>query len=427
MSHAIVVKNISKSYKLYKDPKDRLKESLSFSRKSYHQDFLANNDISFSIKKGEVVGIIGKNGSGKSTLLKMITGVLTPSSGSVNIAGKLTALLELGAGFNPEMTGLENLYLSGSISGLSEKAIQKKINTIIEFAEIGEFIHQPLKTYSSGMKARLGFAFAINIEPEVLIIDEALSVGDAAFQRKCYAKIEDMCDSKEITVLFVSHSGGVIKQLCNRAILLYSGKLILDGEPKKVVNLYEKFMGTKNSDIQKLQTEYTRMLEDDNKPKQVKQTNSYFNQNLKSTSMVELQQNGAKIFDIKLLDSDANIVNVLEKYKVYTYCYSIEYFEDFESVNVAMRIKNTQGIILTGDAQEIQNVQKNKIYKIRFEFKNILNSGDYFFNCGSSATRYGQFELLHQILDNYMFKVLVDDNDDTSRGMIDFNFKGTQT
>ena len=427
MSHAIIVKNISKSYRLYKDPKDRLKESLSFSGKSYHHDFLANNDISFGIKKGEVVGIVGKNGSGKSTLLKMITGVLTPSSGSIHVDDNITALLELGAGFNPEMTGLENLYLSGSISGFSEKEMKEKIETIIEFAEIGAFIHQPLKTYSSGMKARLGFAFAINIEPEVLIIDEALSVGDAAFQRKCYAKIEEMCTSKEVTVLFVSHSGGVIKQLCDRAILLHSGKLILDGTPKKVVNLYEKFMGSKDVDISKIKSEYKKMMEKENKPEQEKQTKSYFNQNIKSVSRVETHQNGAKIFDIKLLDSDENIVNVLEKYKVYTYCYSIEYFEDFESVNVAMRIKNTQGIILTGDAQEIQNVQKNKTYEIRFEFKNILNSGDYFFNCGSSATRYGQFELLHQILDNYMFKVLVDDNDDTSRGMIDFNFKGTQT
>ena len=427
MSYAIVVKNISKSYKLYDNPKDRLKESLSFSGKSYHQDFLANNNISFSIKKGEVVGIIGKNGCGKSTLLKMITGVLTPSSGSININGRITALLELGAGFNSEMTGLENLYFSGSISGLSEQEMHNKIESIINFAEIGEFIHQPLKIYSSGMKARLGFAFAINIEPELLIIDEALSVGDAAFQRKCYAKIEDMCSSKEVTVLFVSHSGGVIKQLCNRAILLYSGKLILDGEPKKVVNLYEKFMGSKDVNINKLQTEYAKILKEENKPTKKPVRNSYYNQNLKSTSMVEFHQNGAKISNIKLLDSDKNIVNILQKHQTYTYCYSIEYFEDFENVNVAMRIKNTQGIILTGAAQKIQNAKKNKIYKIRFEFKNILNAGDYFFNCGSSATRYGQFELLHQILDNYMFKVLVDDNDDTSRGMIDFNFKGTQT
>jgi len=427
MSYAIVVKNLSKSYKLYKDPKDRLKESLSFSRKSYHQDFLVNNDISFSIKKGEVVGIIGKNGSGKSTLLKMITGVLTPSSGSVNTRSKITALLELGAGFNPEMTGLENLYLSGSISGLTEKEMDKKVETIISFADIGEFIHQPLKTYSSGMKARIGFAFAINVDPEILIIDEALSVGDAAFQRKCYAKIEDMCTSKEVTVLFVSHSGDVIKQLCSRAMLLHSGTLILDGEPKKVVNLYEKFTGTKNFDIQTLQAEYVKMLEADAKPKKMEQSRAYFNKNLKSVSTVELHQNGARIFNIKLFDSNRNIVNVLEKNKIYTYCYDVEYFEDFKAVNVAMRIKNTKGIIITGDAQQILDVKKNKIYTIRFTFKNILNSGDYFFNCGSSTTSYGQFILLHQILDNYMFKVLADDKIDTSRGLVDFSFKGTYT
>jgi len=425
MSYAIIVKNISKSYRLYKDPKDRLKEALSFSRKSYHQDFLANNDISFSIKKGEVVGIIGKNGCGKSTLLKMITGVLTPSSGSVNISAKITALLELGAGFNPEMTGLQNLYLSGSISGLTKNEMDKKAENIINFAEIGEFLYQPLKTYSSGMKARLGFAFAINADPEILIIDEALSVGDAAFQRKCYAKIEDMCTSKEVTVLFVSHSGGTIKQLCDRAILLHSGKLILDGEPKKVVNLYEKFMGSNNVDTKKLQLEFSKLLENEKKPQNKQIINSYYNPNLKSKSRVELPQNGAKISDIKLLDSDGNLVNIIEKNRTYTYCYKVKYFNDFEQVRVNMMFSNIQGLIIGGKALFIDNIKKNREYSVSFEFNNILNDGEYFFKCGTNTNSFGDFIVLHRITDAYMIKVTSDKKDDGSRGIVDFNLNGS--
>src|SRR5690554_6263265 len=189
---AVRVQNLSKAYKLYQRPIDRLKESLNPFKKKYHKEFYALKDMSFEIKKGETVGIIGKNGSGKSTLLKMITGVTTPTSGRVTVNGKISAILELGAGFNPEMTGLQNIYLNTSINGMSKQETDKKIDEIIAFAELGYFISQPVKTYSSGMKARLAFAVAINVEPDILIVDEALSVGDAAFQRKCFAKIEQI-------------------------------------------------------------------------------------------------------------------------------------------------------------------------------------------------------------------------------------------
>jgi len=266
MPNAIIIQNVTKKYKLYSQPINRLKEALHPLSKSYHHDFLANNDITFSIKKGEVVGIIGKNGSGKSTLLKMITGVVTPSSGTIEVHGKITAMLELGAGFNPELTGMENLYMSGAISGFSKEEMEAKIADIVAFADIGEFIHQPLKTYSSGMKARLGFAFAINSEPEILIIDEALSVGDVAFQRKCYSRIEDTCKDEGTTVLFVSHSGGVIKQLCSRAIMLLGGQKVLDGTPKDVVNLYEKFGESKHDSIAAIQKEFKALQENATKP-----------------------------------------------------------------------------------------------------------------------------------------------------------------
>jgi len=420
MQNAITIKQLTKKYRLYKQANDRLKESLSLTGKKYHTDFAANNNLSFEIKKGEVVGIIGTNGSGKSTLLKMITGVLTPTSGSIEVTGKITALLELGAGFNPEMSGLENLYLSGSVSGLSQEEMKQKIDEIVDFAEIGEFIYQPLKTYSSGMKARLGFAFAINVDPEILIIDEALSVGDAAFQRKCYAKIEHMCSSDAVTVLFVSHSGGAIKQLCNRAILLHQGELIIDGVPKKVVNLYEKFMGSKDVERSKIQAEYQKMLDDENKPVNQQLTKSYFNPNMISKSLTEFKQNGARIFDLKILNSNTVEVNVLEKSEIYECVYYIQYSEVFQNVRVNMKISDLKGVMITGQAHFLEFVEKDCFYKVVFSFENRLNSGEYFISVGTNSRDYGEFILLHKINDAYMFKVHQEIQDDGSRGICDF-------
>ena len=200
---AIKVSNLTKIYKLYDKPMDRLKESLHPLKKNYHKDFYALNDVSFEVKKGETVGIIGKNGAGKSTLLKIITGVLTPTSGDVQVNGRIASLLELGAGFNPEYTGIENIYLQGTLMGFGHEEMAAKVDEILAFADIGDFIHQSVKMYSSGMFARLAFAVAINVDPDILIVDEALSVGDAAFQNKCIRKMEEIGD-KGITILFVS-------------------------------------------------------------------------------------------------------------------------------------------------------------------------------------------------------------------------------
>ncbi len=234
---AIIVKNLTKVYHLYDSPKDRLKEALNPFKKSYHHDFYALKDVSFEIKKGETVGIIGKNGAGKSTLLKMITGVLTPTSGSVEVNGKIASLLELGAGFNPEMTGMENIFLNGTIMGFTKEEMDSKVDAILEFADIGEFIDQPVKMYSSGMFARLAFSVAINVEPDVLIVDEALSVGDMYFQQKCMDKINSMQVNK-LTLLFVSHSISQIKKMCKTAIYLENGSIIDLGDSNKVCDLY---------------------------------------------------------------------------------------------------------------------------------------------------------------------------------------------
>ena len=234
---AIKVSHLTKVYKLYDKPIDRLKESLHPLKKSYHKDFYALNDVSFEIKKGETVGIIGKNGAGKSTLLKIITGVLTPSSGHVHVNGRIASLLELGAGFNPEYTGVENIYLQGTLMGYSHSEMETKIDEILSFADIGDFVYQPVKMYSSGMFARLAFAVAINVEPDILIVDEALSVGDARFQSKSIKKMEEIRDNGT-TILFVSHATEQIKRFCTKAIWIENATVKLIGDPAIVTDKY---------------------------------------------------------------------------------------------------------------------------------------------------------------------------------------------
>lgn len=190
--NAIEIENVTKIYKLYDKPIDRLKEAMSVSHREYHKDFYALSQISFTVEKGQTVGIIGTNGSGKSTILKIITGVLTPTTGNVSVNGKISALLELGAGFNMDYTGIENIYMNGTMMGFSRKEMDAKLDDILEFADIGDFVYQPVKTYSSGMFVRLAFALAINVEPEILIVDEALSVGDVFFQSKCYRRMDEI-------------------------------------------------------------------------------------------------------------------------------------------------------------------------------------------------------------------------------------------
>lgn len=237
---AIKIQHLTKIYKLYDRPIDRLKESLHPFKKHYHKDFYALNDVSFEIKKGETVGIIGKNGAGKSTLLKIITGVLTPTNGSIHVNGRIASLLELGAGFNPDYTGIENIYFQGMLMGLTREEMETKLEDILAFADIGDFVHQSVKMYSSGMFARLAFAVAINVDPDILIVDEALSVGDAAFQNKCIRKMEDIRD-RGVTILFVSHDTQIIHKFCQKVIWLDCSKIREIGTPDIVIENYMSF------------------------------------------------------------------------------------------------------------------------------------------------------------------------------------------
>lgn len=236
---SIQIKNLTKVYHLYEKNTDRLKET--FLKKKYSRDHYALKNINLNIEKGESVGIVGTNGSGKSTLLKLITGVVSPTEGELHAHGKIAALLELGAGFNPEYTGIENIYLNGTMMGYSEAEMKERVPDIIEFADIGEFIYQPVKSYSSGMFARLAFAVSINVEPDILIVDEALSVGDTRFQVKCIDKMTELRD-KGTTILFVTHSIEQIKRFCTRTIWIREGQIVRDGEASYIVDLYDNFM-----------------------------------------------------------------------------------------------------------------------------------------------------------------------------------------
>ena len=238
---AIRVENISKLYKLYDNPRDRLKESLGLTKEKLYKEHYALHDVSFDIQRGETVGIIGTNGAGKSTVLKIITGVLNPTQGQVEVNGRISALLELGAGFNMEYTGIENVYLNGTMIGFSKEEIDAKLQDILDFADIGDFVYQPVKTYSSGMFVRLAFAVAINIDPEILIVDEALSVGDVFFQTKCFKKFEEFKKLGK-TILFVSHDLGSISRYCDRVVLLNKGTKMAEGTPKEMVSLYKRLL-----------------------------------------------------------------------------------------------------------------------------------------------------------------------------------------
>ncbi|MGB1187821.1 MAG: ABC transporter ATP-binding protein [Cycloclasticus pugetii] len=430
MSNSVIsVRNLTKTYKLYNQPIDRLKEALHPLKKSYHKSFNALDSVSFEINRGETVGIIGRNGSGKSTLLKLITGVLNPTFGRAIVHGRVSAILELGAGFNGEMTGLENIYLNNTINGILESETAKRIEQIVGFAELGDCIHQPLKTYSSGMKARLAFAVAINVEPDILIVDEALSVGDAAFQRKCFAKMEQIRQSGA-TILFVSHSEASIVSLCNRAIWLVNGSKVLDGEPKLVTSLYLKHI---NRPIKKdeVQQEYAKLIAsavEKTKAEEVEQAKkpdsknanqkapvqnqvnlASFNPNLKPTSTIEYESKGAQIFDVKVTDLVGKEVNILEHGKQYYYGYRVKVTQPLQQVKLGFLLKQKNGTAIGGGVYPsmMENIEHlNKSINVKFKITANLAQGEYFFNAGVQAKLNEKQDYAHRILDAYMVKVI---------------------
>lgn len=400
---AIKVKNLTKVYHLYDKPQDRLKEALNPFKKSYHHDFYAMNDVSFEIKKGETVGIIGKNGAGKSTLLKMITGVLTQTSGSIEIDGKIASILELGAGFNPEMTGLENIYLNGTLIGFTKEEMDPKIDVIAKFADIGEFLYQPVKGYSSGMFARLAFAVAINVDAEILIVDEALSVGDMVFQAKCMAKMTSLME-QGVTILFVSHDTHSVRTLCNQAILLHNGQVITTGDVGKVVDQYTEMNhctvaeNLKEIEIESQSDIITEDLSHEDIPTVVSLEDS-----IEDNGIMQRYGDGrAQILDIAFLDSEFQRTKELISKKTYYLQMSIKFNEDLPTFVVAGTLSSLDGVqqlawINTQDEVILPQVKRGETYLATIQVTVPIKAGVY--NVGVAVEYPNIQNQQHQFLD----------------------------
>ncbi len=387
---AVKINNLTKTYKLYDSILDRFKESLNPFGIKYHRDFHALDDVSFEIRRGETVGIIGMNGSGKSTLLKAITGILTPTSGSVIVNGKVSALLELGAGFNPELTGLENVYFNGTLMGHSRVEIDEKLDDILSFADIGDFIYQPVKIYSSGMFIRLAFAVAINVDADILIVDEALAVGDIRFQRKCYAKLESFHESNK-TILFVSHGLDSVNILCDYAYLLSGGKVIEHGIPKNVTRVYQRLMldhvmvkdRTMNSFDDELSDTSECLSETSKNQVGVIHNNEKLKKQVEAKLTTWDGQKKAEIIDCGITDNDGNRTTILESGKHYTFFTKILTYVDIDKLHVGYPITNAMGLFLFSTNSDIQKVainpqKRGSVVEGRVYLRMWLAPGDYF-------------------------------------------------
>ena len=396
---AMSINDISKVYKLYDNPMDRLKESLGLTRQKKYKEHYALDHVSFQVHKGETVGIIGTNGAGKSTILKIITGVLSPTQGQVVVDGRISALLELGAGFNQEYSGIENVYLNGTMIGFTKEEIDAKLQDILDFADIGDFVYQPVKTYSSGMFVRLAFAVAINIEPEILIVDEALSVGDVFFQAKCYRKFEEFKQMGK-TILFVSHDLSSIGKYCDRVVLLNQGKKLAEGDAKEMVNLYRRVMVNQYEDPS--EEDDAASAESNQKVKESKEPmKNSLNLN---PQLLEYGSKLAVIEDFAVRDNTGMITNIIEKGQDFSVDMVVRFYEDISDPIFAFTIKDLKGTEITGTNTMYENIpiqpqKKGDVRKIRFSQKMSLVDGEYMVCLGCTGYKDGNFTVFHRLYD----------------------------
>jgi len=447
---SIRVNGLSKRYEIYSQPADRLRQmilprvqrAVRREARVYFHEFWALRNVGFGVHKGETVGIVGRNGSGKSTLLQLICGTLTPTVGTVNVHGRVAALLELGSGFNPEFTGRENVYLNAAVLGLSRAEIDNRFDAIATFADIGEFIEQPVKTYSSGMQVRLAFSVAINVDPEILVIDEALSVGDELFQRKCFARIETIRDNGA-TILFVSHSAGTVIDLCDRALLIDSGELLAVDQPKRVVSFYHKLLYAPAGEAAKIREEIRC---DESRPEATDggaivaakvarhgedepgREREIFDPGMVPTSTINFVSRGAEIQSPAVLTLDGRQVNGLVRGRRYLYRFDVRFSRQLYYVRFGMLIKSITGLPICGTMSEGRLLDGKHVdgegwtADVNFRFDCMLNPGTYFMNAGVfGMEELGQPEtLLHRISDAIAFRVLpITENASTE--LVDFN------
>lgn len=424
---AIRVRGLAKAFPVYRKPHHRLLQLLDpRSGDRWYRDFHALKPLDLDVHRGETVGIVGRNGSGKSTFLQLVCGTLTPSKGEVTVNGRIAALLELGAGFNPEFSGRENVYLYGVVLGLTRAQLDERFEEIAAFAEIGEFMDQPVKNYSSGMFVRLAFAVAINVDPEILVVDEALSVGDEAFQRKCFSKIDQIRDAGA-TVLFVSHSAGTVIDLCDRAVLLDHGELLAQGTPRNIVSRYQKLLYAPPEAVERIRAQISEEnaggngLQVDEAPvpgeRQVEEeatpppSLAYWDEGLVPSSTIAYENRGASIHDPHLETPGGDRVNVIATGEEYVYAYSVHFARTLGRVRCGMMIRSVTGVEISGAASSavedaIELVERGSTLDVRFRFRCLLAPGVYFVNAGVLAALQGGEDYADRRIDVAMFRVM---------------------
>lgn len=395
MDIAVKIKDVSKTYFLYDKPSDRLKEVFSPFRKSHHREFHALNPLSVDIPKGGCFGVIGVNGSGKSTLLKMVTGVLTPTTGQIEIQGRVSALLELGAGFNLEYTGLENVYLNGTVMGYSKAEMDAKLPEILAFADIGDFIHQPVKTYSSGMFARLAFAVAINVDPDVLIVDEALSVGDIYFQSKCFKKFDEF-KAKGKTIIFVTHDMGCVLRYCDEVMVLHKGDKVAQGNPHDMVDIYKKILAN--------QFDASAPKKEEKKAATVQPGETMKSHLALNPKPIEYGEKQIEIVDFGIFDHKGQITNTVLKDEPFTFKVALRFNEDIQDVISTLTIKTPKGDVLMGTNTFLEGISLNDAKEgdtivVSYTQKCQLQPGEYLIS--TSATKYigDEVHVYHRLYD----------------------------
>lgn len=404
---AIHVEGLNKVYRLYDHNRDRLIDSLGLARKKRYREHFALNNVDLDVYQGECVGIIGTNGSGKSTILKIITGVLNPTSGTVQVNGRISALLELGAGFNYEYNGIENVYLNGTMIGFSEKEIDEKLQDILDFADIGDYVYQPVKTYSSGMFVRLAFAVAINIDPEILIVDEALAVGDVFFQAKCYHKFEEFKKMGK-TILFVSHDLTSIAKYCDRVILLNKGVKLAEGSPKDMVNMYKKLL------VHQLDEE---TLEDVSGKSSIhvhteegKAWKDHFEVN---PTILDYGEKQAEIVDFAIVDQYGQFSSIIEKGSVCQVKARVHFHSRVANPIFTITVRNKQGTDITGTNTMFERVETGTVEAgeeriVTYRQRIDLQGGDYLISLGCTGYVGDEFKVYHRLYDLVGMTVLSD-------------------
>ncbi len=402
---AIHVEGLNKVYRLYDHNRDRLVDSLGLARKKRYREHFALNGVDLDVYQGECVGIIGTNGSGKSTILKIITGVLNPTSGTVQVNGRISALLELGAGFNYEYNGIENVYLNGTMIGFSEKEIDEKLQDILDFADIGDYVYQPVKTYSSGMFVRLAFAVAINIDPEILIVDEALSVGDVFFQAKCYHKFEEFKKQGK-TILFVSHDLSAISKYCDRAVLLNQGVKLGEGSPREMIDIYKQVLvgqyelpsGDKKANL---------AADEDIRKAAAEKVDG------KNPQALEYGTKEAEIVEYYMTDGAGLRTSAILKGDPFTLHMKVRVHKDLQAPIFALSIKNIKGVEITGtntmvEKSFLESVKAGEVLEITFTQKVRLQGGEYLLSLGVTGYEGDSFTVYHRLYDILNLTVISD-------------------